>query len=129
MRFAYTILYVDDVAGTLAFYETAFGLSQGMLHPSGDYGELASGATKLAFSSTRLMAEIGKTPGRPEAGRPVFEIAFTVDDVAAALSTALQAGAKLVQDVEHMPWGQTTAYVTDPNGFMVEPCTPIGDQP
>jgi len=30
-----------------------------------------------------------------------------------------------VQPPEAMPWGQTTAYVTDPNGFLVEICTPV----
>jgi catechol 2,3-dioxygenase-like lactoylglutathione lyase family enzyme len=27
--------------------------------------------------------------------------------------------------VETMPWGQTIAYVADPNGFLVELCTPV----
>lgn len=125
MKFAYTILYVEDVPGTLRFYNDAFGLKTRMLHESGDYGELDTGATTLSFSSTRLMEQLGKRPSRPEPGRPSFEIAFTVDDVAAALANAVKAGATPVQEPEVMPWGQTTAYVTDPNGYLIELCTPV----
>lgn len=49
MIFRYTILYVEDVAASLAFYERAFAMERGFLHESGDYGELVTGATKLAF--------------------------------------------------------------------------------
>ena len=66
MKFRYTILYVEDVARTLTFYERAFGLKTGFLHESGDYGELVSGDTKLAFSSRRLMTQLGKAPARAE---------------------------------------------------------------
>ncbi len=127
MHFAYTILYVENVAETLAFYGEAFGLKRKMLHESGDYGELDTGTTTLSFSSLRLMEEIGKSPGRPVPGRPAFEIAFAVEDVPAALTRAVDAGAELVQEPKDMPWGQTTAYVNDINGFLVELCTPVGD--
>ena len=126
MQLAYTILYVENVVQTLAFYEEAFGLKQKMLHESGDYGELDTGNTTLSFSSLALMEQIGKSPSRPIEGKPCFEIAFTTEDVGLKLRQALKAGAVLVQDVEEMPWGQTTAYVTDINGFLVELCTPIG---
>ena len=125
MDFRYTILYVDDVPAALAFYERAFGLARGLLHESGDYGELATGRTKLAFSSVELMTRIGKAPGRPDAQAPTFEIAFETDDVPGALKRAVAAGAALVQDVADMPWGQTTAYVRDPDGFLVEICSPV----
>ena len=126
MQFAYCVLYVEDVAATLEFYEKAFGLKTKVLHESGDYGELAVGETALSFSSHKLMREIGKSPGRPKPDAPTFEIAFTTDDVAKAMKQAVNNGARVVQEVEEMPWGQTTAYVRDPNDFLVELCTPIG---
>ncbi|EIU1655514.1 MULTISPECIES: VOC family protein [Pseudomonadota] len=125
MIFKYTILYVDDVAASLAFYERAFGLTQGFLHDSGDYGELATGGTKLAFSSRTLMRTLGKETGRPAVDAPVFEIAFETDDVDAACKRALDAGARLVQGVRQEPWGQTTSYVADPDGYLVEICSPV----
>lgn len=128
LTFRYTILYVENVSETLDFYAAAFGLEQAMLHESGDYGELATGRTKLSFSSLALMHQLGKNPAQADANSPAFEIAFETDDVPAALTRALNAGATLVQDAEDMHWGQTTAYVRDNNGFLVEICTPVTAQ-
>ena len=85
MIFRYTILYVDDVPATMDFYERAFALTRGFLHDSGDYGELATGETRLAFSSRSLMRQLGKTPATADAKAPVFELAFETDDVDSAL--------------------------------------------
>ncbi|MEZ8131978.1 glyoxalase [Enterovibrio norvegicus] len=128
MKFKYTILYVEDVAATLAFYENAFGMKTAMLHESGDYGELSSGDTTLSFSSLALMAQLGKNPSRGDGSAPCFEIAFETEEVEKSLNKATAAGAVLVQDVKHMPWGQTTAYVKDLNGFLVEICSSIQAQ-
>lgn len=125
MKLRYTILYVEDVEKTLTFYTEAFGIARGMLHESGDYGELQSGDTKLSFSSLGLMKSLGKTVMAKSGTADTFEIAFETDDVAVALAKALDFGAELVQDKAEMPWGQTTAYVRDLNGFLVELCTPI----
>ncbi|PWE28293.1 glyoxalase [Pararhodobacter marinus] len=125
MIFRYTIFYVDNVRETLEFFEAAFGFARGFLHESGDYGELVTGETKLAFSSTALMRQLGKSPATPQPGKPTFEIAFETDDVVGALARALKAGATLLQDTRDEPWGQTTAYVSDPNGYLIEICTPV----
>ena len=125
MIFRYTILYVDDVASSLDFFERAFGLKRGFLHESGDYGELTTGETKLAFSSRALMRQLDKNPDSPRADAPTFEIAFETDNVATALRRALSAGATLIQDARDEPWGQTTSYVADPNGYLIEICTAV----
>ena len=126
MKLAYVIPYVADVPATLAFYKAAFGLETKFLHESGDFGELKTGGTTLAFSSRQLMVSLGKNPQEPDPARPVFEIALTTDDVPGALKQALAAGAKLIEEPKEMPWGQTIAYVSDPDGFVVELCTPMG---
>lgn len=125
MRFKYTILYVNDVATSLIFYEKAFALKRKMLHEGGDYGELDTGETTLAFSSHTLMQSLGKSPARPQANSPVFEIAFETDDVAAATEKAVSHGATLMQAPRAEEWGQTTAYVSDPDGYLVEMCSPV----
>ncbi len=125
MKLKYTILYVKDVAKTLNFYEKAFGLKTAFLHEGGDYGALDTGSTTLSFSSLKLMQQLGKNAVAPTPETPTFEIAFETEDIAAALQKAIEAGATLVQPVEQMPWGQTTSYVNDINGFLVEICTPV----
>lgn len=125
MQLGYTIFYVDDVRAALAFYGRAFGFATRFAHESGDWGELDTGATTLAFCSRALLRQQGKTPAEPNPDSPSAEIALVTDDVPSALARALQAGATLKQSVEHMPWGQTVAYVVDPEGFWVELCTPV----
>lgn len=125
MKLGYTILYVEDVRRSLDFYAQAFGLTVKFLHDSGDFGEVDTGSTTLAFSSRRLMTQLHKNPQAADAKAPSFEIAFTTGDVAAAVTCAVAAGATLMQPPEQMPWGQTVAYVADLDGFLVEICTPM----
>jgi len=125
MKFRYTILYVQDVPATLDFHKRAFGLQTAFLHEGKDYGELTTGDTKLAFSSVALMRQLGKAPAKANPAAPVFEIALETDDVPAALARAIAAGATLVQDARQEPWGQTTAYVSDPDGYLIEICSPV----
>jgi lactoylglutathione lyase len=124
-KLKYVILFVDDVAESTRFYADAFGLTTGFIAESGDYGEMKSGGTTLSFSSRRLMRRLGKNPGSPNTAAPVFEIAFEVDDVPGALARALAAGATLVQDTREEAGGQTTSYVNDPSGYLVEICSPV----
>lgn len=126
MRLGYTILYVDDVARSVDFYQRAFALGVDFVHESGDFAQMATGQTALAFTSRRLMAQLGKSPQVADPHRPCFEIALVCDDVAAAVARAVAAGATLMQPPKRMDWGQDVAYVADPDGFLVEICTPVG---
>ncbi len=125
MKFGYTIVYVENVAATLDFYEKAFGIARKMLHETGGYGELDTGATTLAFASLAALEEIGKLPTKMDANAPDFEVAFTTENVVEAVDKALANGAVLVSAPKDMPWGQTVAYVADLNGGLVELCTPL----
>jgi lactoylglutathione lyase len=121
---AYIILYVPDVASTLAFYERAFDLERRFVHASGTYAELETGGTALAFCD-EASAPARITRSRRGADAPAFEIAFVVDDVEAAFGRAVDAGAEGVAAPEQKPWGQTVAYVADDNGVLVELCTAV----
>ena len=125
MIFRYTILFVTDVAASIDFYSRAFGFEKIFIHEAGDYGELATGETKLAFSSKALMTDLGKNPRSPAPDNPTFELAFETDDVIGDLSRAINAGALLVQDAIEQPWGQTTSYVSDPDGYLIELCSTV----
>ena len=124
MKFAYTIVYVDDVEATIAFYEQAFGQRRGMV-AGNEYGELTTGETKLAFAAKKMLHGPGQFAS-PEGKVLAVEVAFTTADVAAAFDQAVAAGAKPVSKPEQKSWGQTVAYVRDNNGFLVELCTPMG---
>ncbi|MEM8599214.1 MAG: VOC family protein [Bacteroidota bacterium] len=129
MHLGYVILYVPDVEDALAFYERAFGLDRGFVHESGDYAELATGATVLAFAADELAASNFPAAYRradPALPPPAFEVAFVTEDVGAAFARAVEAGAAVLSQPTQKPWGQTVAYVRDGNGVVVELCTPVG---
>jgi lactoylglutathione lyase len=48
-------------------------------------------------------------------------------DVPGAVERAVAAGAELILEPERKPWGQTVAYVRDPNGTLVEIGEPVAD--
>ena len=129
MRFAYTIVYVADVAASLDFFERAFGIARRFLHPSGSYGELDTGATALAFASHEVArANVGSDHVAADASAlPLgIEVGFVTDDVGAACDRAVSAGATLLAPPTTKPWGQTVAYVRCPDGTLVELCTALG---
>lgn len=124
MKFRYTILYVEDVQTSLSFYQAAFGFNIKMLHESGDYGELDTGSTTLSFSSLTLMQSLNKSVKSPD-DAATFEIAFETENVQQAIDSAISAGAELIQPLKEEPWGQTTSYVKDHNGFLIEICSAV----
>jgi lactoylglutathione lyase len=128
MKLGYTIIYVPSVDSSLKFFERAFGLAQGFLHPSGDYGELKTGETTLAFASHEL-GEMNFPSGHvraSESKQPLgMEIAFVTEDVHAAHTSALAHGAVEVSAPTQKPWGQVVSYVRAPDGTLVELCTPV----
>lgn len=128
MKFGYTILYVPDPAAATAFYAAAFGIERRFITDDGDYAELATGATTVAFAREALAAGNGVpfAPVRPDAPPPAVELGFVTDDVPAAFVRAVAAGAAAVRPPAVKPWGQVVAYVRDTNGFLVELCTPMG---
>lgn len=125
MKFAYTILYVNDVIATVVFYEKAFGLQRRMVHET-DYAEMETGATRIAFAArqhVRTMLNIDLQATQQGSAAPPFELGLVVPDVAAAFGQATAAGAAPVAEPATKPWGQTVAYVQDINGFLVELCS------
>ena len=41
------------------------------------------------------------------------------------MKTAVDAGANLYAEPVEKPWGQTVAYLRDPNGILIELATPV----
>tara|TARA_R110000868_G_scaffold263007_1_gene521619 strand:- start:108 stop:500 length:393 start_codon:yes stop_codon:yes gene_type:complete len=128
MKYAYTILYVEKVDETIAFYEKAFGFSMKFITPENDYAELESGETTIAFASLELGAanfkqgiEIMELSKKPVG----IELAFTSEDIEDDFKRAVDAGASVYQSILDKPWGQKVGYLRDNNGFLIEICTPI----
>ena len=129
MKLAHTVIDVPDVARSLAFFESAFSLSRRFFHESGDYGELETGETTLAFASLEL-GKVNFPAGfvaASESSKPLgFEVALETPTVADVQAKALAAGALEIKAPESKPLGQTVSYVRCPDGTVVEICSPVG---
>jgi lactoylglutathione lyase len=128
MKLGYTIIYVPSVEASLRFHEQAFGLVRRFLHESGDYGELSTGETTLAFASHALgQANFPTGFVQASASRlPLgMEIALVTENVAKAHGSALAHGAAEVAPPAQKPWGQVVSYVRAPDGTLIELCTQV----
>lgn len=128
IKYSYTIMYVKDVAASVAFYEKAFGFECRFITPEGDYAALISGETSLSFAAEDLaLSNLSKGFRSVRPGEVMgIELGFVVEDVEQAVNRAVEAGAMVYEPIAVKSWGQTVAYLTDCNGFLIELCTPIG---
>ena len=117
----YIIHYVSDVKKSLTFYAEAFDFEIRFVSPDGDYGELVTGTTTLAFVAHELAKSnlkegyVASDPGSRPPGVEIGMVTPEVDVVVASLESAPKV----------KPWGQTVAYVRDPDGLLVEICSPM----
>ena len=128
MKYAYTILYVENVAETIEFYEKAFGFNRNFLTPENDYGELISGETTIAFASIELGNSNFKSGFEKisKSEKPFgVELAFTTENIEKDFQNAINLGATEFEPITEKPWGQKVGYLIDNNGFLIEICTPM----
>jgi lactoylglutathione lyase len=128
MKLGYTILYVDDVPATLAAWQKAFGLALAYEHEDGIYGEMATGETTLSFAQTEFgRGHFEDADTRAMFDRPPsrFEIGLVTEDVPSAYAQATASGMTAINPPHQKPWGQTVAWVRDPNGILVELASPM----
>ncbi|XP_028757098.1 uncharacterized protein LOC114716276 [Neltuma alba] len=121
--YGYTVVYVQDVSKSVAFYADAFGCDVRCVHESNRWGELDSGQTTIAFTPMH-QHETDDLTGKVQAPRsnrerqPV-EVCFVYDDVDAAYERAIEKGAVGIREPEEKEWGQKVGYVRDIDGIVV----------
>lgn len=120
MELGAVIVYVEDVAGAVAFCQRAYDLEPGAVS-SEDYAELRAGSSSLVAFAARSFVE-GNLPGHGHAPAG-FELVLVADDVQAAFDRAVAAGAEAVAAPAEKPWGQIVSYVSGPEGLLVELCS------
>lgn len=127
MKLGYTIIYVADVPKTVAFYETAFGLTRRFIHESDLYAEMETGDTVLSFAGNEAaeMNGLAILPNDPASLPAGWEICFVTDDVNSAYARAVESGCSPISGPSEKPWGQTVSFVRDLNGCIVEIASPV----
>jgi maleate isomerase len=113
MRFAGTVLYVDDVLDSAGFYRRVFGLEMRFFDGSVGFGELETGGSILALASYSVGEML--MPGQHAA----VEIGFFTSDVPSLFAKAIDAGAVAVAPPKRMPWGLEVAYLRSPDGTII----------
>ncbi|AUX26896.1 ring-cleavage extradiol dioxygenase [Sorangium cellulosum] len=122
-KLGYVILYVDDADAAFDFYSSVFGLKERSRHDG--YIELETGATVFALCERRFVKKrLGISFG-PK-GRGASEVAFVLPraQIGEAFERAVAAGAEPLLEPVEQPWGQLVSYVRDPDGHLVEICSP-----
>lgn len=121
MRYAATILYVDDVPAAVDFYGRAFDFEVDFSSPDNDYAVLEAEGATISFASKDLPPQV-RGVREPHAG---FELWLSTENVSAAVEKAVAEGAELVAEPVTKPWGQTVAYVRAPEGTLIELGEPV----
>ena len=121
MKFAATVLYVDDVPGTVDFYRRTFAMELRFFDEALGFAELETGGATLAIAAHSLGEMM--MPGvysRPAGGQPAgVEIGFLTSDVPDSFARAIAEGATPIAAPKRMPWGLEVAYVRAPEGTII----------
>jgi lactoylglutathione lyase len=114
-RLGHLILYVSDLAASVAFYRDVVGLAHRFTDAG--YAEFGTGATRLAMYERRRAEWLTGHPVRPG---PAGEIVLVVADVDAVAVALRGRGIPLLSEPADRPWGHRTVHIADPDGFVVE---------
>lgn len=120
----YIILYVNDSQKSITFYKDVLGLPMRAQHDT--YVEFDTGATILALNTKESVREItGLDIQEHERSSQTFELGFVVEDVQAVIEKLRQQHVQIVVEPVQKPWGQTVAYIADPDGHYIEICSSL----
>lgn len=122
MKLSYVILYVQDIQASVDFYQKAFGIKHKFTHEGGDYAEMETGDTTLAFCAHDLAEHlVGKSYTKATPDVPLgTQITFEPNDVKEAYQSAILAGGVSISKPVIKPWNFEVAMVKDIDGHTVE---------
>ena len=118
MRRSFPVLYVGDVAASVAFYSRLGFEEVYRFPPEGEAGyfSLRLGETQLGVVSKGWPEQ---DLGITVASSPRGELWVYVDDVDRAAEELRAEGFPVLREPRDMPWGERIAYVADPDGNPV----------
>ncbi|KDE12223.1 VOC family protein [Rhodococcus aetherivorans] len=120
-RFAFTKIFVDDVAAEAAFYRAALGMTEKARLTIGEGEDAVEEiilTTRRGDDSSLILWRYVERP-TPAPGEAV--LGFNVPDVENTVLAVERAGGTAERPVEKMPdLGFVTAFVKDPEGHLLE---------
>lgn len=125
-RHVLTILAVEHVATSVAFYRAAFGWTPAVETPVYVEFALASGQRIGLYEREGFGRNTGQTPAKIPSGELApTELYFHTDDIHAAIGRIKQAGARELSPLERRDWGDEAAYFADPSGNVLVLAQPV----
>lgn len=124
-QLGYVILWCENLEVAIRFYTQALGFAEKARH--GDYVELDTGPTTLSLVARRFVRDelhLEVPPLGPENAEVAVVVAREV--VTDTFDRAVAAGATTIQPPHEQPWGQLVSYLRDPDGHLLELCSPVG---
>jgi len=124
VKFAKTIVYVEEAEASLKFFEQAFGFKA--TYYGNGYGEVETGGdSKISFADYAVGQSHLSEVGAP--GRVGFELSLVSETVEEDFKRAVAAGAEALKEPEQTPWGQVSSYLRLPDGIVVDLASPPGN--
>lgn len=118
-----TMVYVDDVARSAAFYRDVVGLEP--IADFGSYAEFEWGNLILGLRQRdNAVRQYGDAVAPARSGAS-HQVTVTVEDVAAFADRLASRGAEILQPLTDQAWGMRSTTFRDPDGHVVEVCQPI----
>jgi uncharacterized glyoxalase superfamily protein PhnB len=115
------ILYVADQAKSALFYKHVLQMEPTMEVPGMTEFTLKSGVMIGLMPNEGGAKIIGKTLPHPAEGKgiPRCEIYLMLKNAQSYIDRALEVGATLLSPMQKRNWGDTAAYVADPDGHVL----------
>lgn len=120
------MIWVEDVAAPLAFYERAFDLTATQVDLDNGFALVRAGGVDLQFADEGgdERTAVVVRPNRAAPVAPPCQLAVVADDVEATYEQALGVRAEPVVPLTAKSRGQRVGYVRHLNGFLVERASP-----
>lgn len=115
------ILYVADQDAATRFYAAVLAAEPVLHVPGMTEFALGEGCALGLMPAAGIQRLLGAALPDPAAGAgvPRAELYLSSPDAAARHARALAAGARELQPLTPMPWGQSVAYALDPDGHVL----------
>ncbi len=124
IRFVNTIVFVQDLRRSVAFYRDVLG--QEVVRDHGSIVFFPGGLVLHdAAAITATVRGAADDASRERQGRGNLLVYLETDDVEAALRTVRDSGATIVHPVRRQEWGQSVFRCEDPDGHVVEIGEPL----
>ena len=126
MKFAKTIVYVEDAEASLKLFEQAFGFKA--TYYGNGYGEVETGGdSKISFANYGVgQSHLPEGYVVGASDRVGFELSLVSETVEEDFKRAVAAGAEALKEPEQTPWGQVSSYLRLPDGIIVDLASPAG---